>query len=51
MGRLKQRRVQQAEEEFDRKKVLKKASEGVQQGQFTSIRKAAEASNCVIETS
>ena len=43
MGKLKPRRLQVAKEEADREKALKKACEGVQQGRFTSIRKAADA--------
>jgi len=43
MGKLKQRRLQVAKEEADREKAIKKACDGVQQGRFASIRKAAEA--------
>ena len=43
MGKIKQRRVQVAKEEAEREKAIKSACEGVQQGRFPSIRKAAEA--------
>jgi len=43
MGKLKQRQLQVAKEEADREKAIKNACDGVQQGRFASIRKAAEA--------
>jgi len=43
MGKLKQRGLQVAKEEADREKAIKNACDGVQQGRFASIRKAAEA--------
>ena len=42
MGKLKRWQLQVAKAEADWEKALKKACEGVQQGQFTSIRKAVE---------
>jgi len=43
MGKLKTRRLQLAKEEADREKAIKSACDGVQQGWFKTIRKAAEA--------
>jgi len=43
MGKLKQRQSQVAKEEANREKAIKNVCDGVQQGWFASIRKAAEA--------
>ena len=43
MGKLKPRRLQVAKEEADREKTIKKACDGVQQGRFPPVQKAAEA--------
>ena len=43
MGKIKQRQVQVAKEQAECEKAIKSTCEGVQQGRFPSIRKAAEA--------
>jgi len=43
MGKLKPHQLQVAKAEADREKTIKNTCDGVQQGRFTSVRKAAEA--------